>query len=469
MRMSRRIRLDSLTIHPHRQRSEFDEIRHQELIASIEANGLLQPLVVREEGGGWTLVAGERRVRALRELFETERPVRHDGVPLEPGTAPAVSLGELDPLAAEEAEYEENVRRVDLTWDEQVQAEARLVDLRRRQADAKEAPQPTLRDLATEIRGEAKPHDVTSVSESLTLARNLHRPEVKGAKSKKEALKALRLAEQSERNAALAAKLGPEFLGSQHRVLNDDSFVWMKAAVAAGEEFDVILTDPPYGMGADNFGDSGGHTGGTGGSHFYEDNSRWVEDNIPEFFRLAFSLTREDAHLYCFLDLDWWHQYRVWAAAAGWRVFRTPLIWYKPSAYRAPWPEQGPQRKYEICLYAVKGELKCTKLGGDVLTYSPDENLGHAAQKPVALFQDLLSRSVRPGSRVLDPFCGTGPVFEAAHTLKAIATGIELDAGAYAIAARRVAGLVAGPHGSWAGTSAADFVPTGYVPRKETE
>jgi len=38
------------------------------------------------------------------------------------------------------------------------------------------------------------------------------------------------------------------------------------------EVFDVILTDPPYGMGADEFGDSGGLTEG---AHAYKDDEEY--------------------------------------------------------------------------------------------------------------------------------------------------------------------------------------------------
>ena len=78
---------------------------------------------------------------------------------------------------------------------------------------------------------------------------------------------------------------------------------------------------------------------------------------------------------------------------------------------------------------------------GDVLDYPPDSNLGHAAQKPVALFEDLLRRSVLPGQAVLDPFCGSGPVFPAAHVMKVRATGIEMDQASYGIACKRIAAL----------------------------
>jgi len=125
-------------------------------------------------------------------------------------------------------------------------------------------------------------------------------------------------------------------------------------------------------------------------------------------------------------------------AREGWKVFRTPLIWYKPGAYRAPWPTQGPQRKYETILYAVKGSLPVTRLAPDVMLHNPDENMGHMAQKPVELISDLLSRSARPGMKVLDPFCGSGTIFPAAQANLCYATGIELDSGSYGMGLKRL-------------------------------
>jgi DNA modification methylase len=80
---------------------------------------------------------------------------------------------------------------------------------------------------------------------------------------------------------------------------------------------------------------------------------------------------------------------------------------------------------------------------GDVLEYPSDVNLGHAAQKPVALFEDLLRRTCLPGNAVLDPFMGTGTIFTAAHPLKIRAVGVELDPAAYGIALARIEDLQA--------------------------
>ncbi len=59
-------------------RVEFDPEKLQELADSIESHGLINPLVVREIGDGrYELIAGERRLRALRDVLHREKaPVR---------------------------------------------------------------------------------------------------------------------------------------------------------------------------------------------------------------------------------------------------------------------------------------------------------------------------------------------------------------------------------------------------------
>jgi ParB family chromosome partitioning protein len=68
-----RIRLADITPNRFQPRRAFTEPELVELEASLKANGLLQPITVRSQpGGGWELVAGERRFRAAERLGWTE-------------------------------------------------------------------------------------------------------------------------------------------------------------------------------------------------------------------------------------------------------------------------------------------------------------------------------------------------------------------------------------------------------------
>jgi ParB family transcriptional regulator, chromosome partitioning protein len=58
--------LDRIDPNPRQPREAFDEETLQDLTASIEAVGVLQPIVVRPAGERYQIVMGERRVRAAR-------------------------------------------------------------------------------------------------------------------------------------------------------------------------------------------------------------------------------------------------------------------------------------------------------------------------------------------------------------------------------------------------------------------
>lgn len=71
----RLVAVDAIRPNPRQPRTHMDEERLAELADSIRTLGLIQPLIVTEAGGGYTLVAGERRWRASRLAGLTEVPV----------------------------------------------------------------------------------------------------------------------------------------------------------------------------------------------------------------------------------------------------------------------------------------------------------------------------------------------------------------------------------------------------------
>ena len=439
------IPIDSIEVPSNRQRREFDETSMQELITSISetAYGLQHPLVVRTDGSDdrHLLVAGERRLRAIRDVYALGGHIRHGGAVVPDGQVPVVSLGELDPIDAFEAELEENIRRRDLTVVERAQATAALMELRGQQAARAGTPLPSASDIAKEIFDipDSKPkgeygNATNAVRDQLLVAKHAADPEVRKATSLKEAVKIVKKKDEAARAERLAATVGAAYSANNLHLHHADAQEWLRGILPAS--FDVILTDPPYGMGAHEFGDSG-HAA-TAGAHFYDDSyGSWqllMNWFAPESFRLA----KVDAHLYAFCDIDRFEEMRNRMAEAGWTVHRTPLIWHNPDGFRAPWPEHGPQRKYELILYARKGDRKVTAVRGDVLEYRKDPSVGHPAQKPVALLEDLLRRSIRPGDTVLDPFAGSGSTLVACHSLRISCTAVERDAEAYGKALGRL-------------------------------
>ena len=67
--------IDSVHPNPVQPRVVFQIDRLEELAASIRANGIIQPLIVRRHGGQYQMVAGERRWRAAKMAGLAEVPV----------------------------------------------------------------------------------------------------------------------------------------------------------------------------------------------------------------------------------------------------------------------------------------------------------------------------------------------------------------------------------------------------------
>jgi ParB family chromosome partitioning protein len=71
----REVAVQSIRPNPFQPRRTIEPTKLQELADSIQASGLLQPVVVREANGGYELIAGERRWRAVQKLGWPKIPV----------------------------------------------------------------------------------------------------------------------------------------------------------------------------------------------------------------------------------------------------------------------------------------------------------------------------------------------------------------------------------------------------------
>jgi ParB family transcriptional regulator, chromosome partitioning protein len=73
--LSFRVEVDRITPSPFQPRRTFDEAKIEELATSIRNQGIIQPLVVRRNGDGYELIAGERRWRAAMRAGLTHVPI----------------------------------------------------------------------------------------------------------------------------------------------------------------------------------------------------------------------------------------------------------------------------------------------------------------------------------------------------------------------------------------------------------
>jgi len=110
----RMVPLDQIAPNPMQPRQRFDDERLAELAQSVRENGIVQPLVLRRNGGSFTIVAGERRYRAARMAG------------LE--TVPTVIMDNIDDVRLLELALVENIQREDLNPLELAEAYRRLIE-----------------------------------------------------------------------------------------------------------------------------------------------------------------------------------------------------------------------------------------------------------------------------------------------------------------------------------------------------
>ncbi len=108
-----RIGIERIRPQKGQPRKRFDDTSLAELAASIEQQGLIQPIVVRRSGTDFEIVAGERRWRAAQRAGLHEIPV---------------VIKDVAPAAAFELALVENLQRMDLDPIETAQAYQRLID-----------------------------------------------------------------------------------------------------------------------------------------------------------------------------------------------------------------------------------------------------------------------------------------------------------------------------------------------------
>lgn len=110
----RNIPIDNIIPNRFQPRTIFDDSKIEELARTIHTHGIIQPIVVREDGDQFEIIAGERRFRAAKSLGWEE--------------IPAIIKNLSDTETASVALIE-NLQREELTPIEEAMAYAKLLEL----------------------------------------------------------------------------------------------------------------------------------------------------------------------------------------------------------------------------------------------------------------------------------------------------------------------------------------------------
>ena len=431
------------------KKDRFRKNCSEDLIAKLQDSigkypGLLSAPGVKElPSGDYELVFGETRLRAIEGMHDLGQAVFYNGRELEEGEIPVLvlvgGLGELELLTAE---LEENTLREGFTFLEESAAIARIAALQQKLLDIN-TPLDSEKEESVKISNEAIKLTTAQIFEGA--ADSNHTKQVKlavvvakavteggalgnllaGATNANEANKIIQKHKESEQRVVLANAQGKTFSSDKHTVLHGDCLEEMKKITA---RFDVCLTDPIYGIGANKFADGGGKIKGS--SHDYDDSPETFRKVMPEALKLMTKLMKPAAHIYIACDIRNYFLIREYLEAASdktnpWKIPNAPIIQYKLAGGRVPYPGYTFRRSWEMWIYAYRGDKQEYQLINDVIECVSDKTETIGAAKPVDLLKTFLRRSCMPGNTVLDFMAGSGGILKACHELKLLCTAIE--------------------------------------------
>ena len=417
----------------NRQRRELEGI--EELAESIRVNGLINPIVITREH---VLVAGERRLTAHKHLGFDSIAVQY--------------ADDLDEVQLHLIELEENVRRIDLPWQDHVAAVSRFHEIKSEQArlaadqwsqedtasalgmsqtvvarhlmvkraidegvkDVVEAPKfsvaanfaqrmmerrkgAALRDLTKELSGETSPASpaVTAVSGPGVI---------------------------TESDVA-AATIIPAAPASRYaEIINTNFLHWAKDV--REQPYNLIHCDFPYGV---NAGDTRGQSSAKvlGG---YEDGMEVYFELLGGLIKYQDRFISPSAHMIFWFSMKYYSQTVEMLREAGWRVDDFPLIWHRSdNAGILPDAQRGPRRTYETALFCTRGDRKIVKAVANSVAGVTTKEF-HMSEKPKPVLEHFFRMLVDESTVLLDPTCGSGNAVKVAEAMGANwATGLELN------------------------------------------
>jgi len=369
-----------------RQRRELTKI--PELADDIKRDGLINPIVVGR--GDLTLITGERRLEAFK-LLKRE-------------TILCQYFDELDYPTRRKIELAENVKRVNLTWQEIMDAVTEYHQLKCSE-DKDWTHEQTADDLGMD-RG--------NVTHYLTVSERAETDEsVRGHKLFSTARNIVQRTKEREWETIRRELLDDPITDKD--IINDDFTEWVKTY--KGPPFNFLHCDFPFGIGTDKM--QQGHSVAEHGGYDDTEENYWrlldvLCANIDK-------LCTEKAHIMFWFSM---HHYdktlKFFAEHSNFRIDQFPLVWIKTDNTGVlNDPNRGPRRIYETCLFGSRGDRKIVSAVSNAYGAPTDRSIDHMSPKPEPVLHYFFRMFIDKNSYVLDPTCGSGTALCAAESLGA--------------------------------------------------
>jgi DNA modification methylase len=277
--------------------------------------------------------------------------------------------------------------------------------------------------------------DRSTLAKDLVLAQALDSfPELSDCKNKAEMNRVLKGMVRDYTNEVKAAEVdakmsdGPKIQLCNSYVVGD---FFEKEPALPANAFNFIEIDPPYGIDLTSFfGDKRGL------SHSADNYTEKAADEYPAFlselFRRCYRVAAAGCWGICWFSPEPWFE-TVYQAivSAGFFCRRNFGFWLKP--YNTSFC-QNPMlllsMGYDAFFYFRKGVSELQKPGRpSVYEFKqvPSGSKIHPAERPIEMYEELITTFVAPGARMLVPFVGSGNQLLAAANKRVAAVGYDLS------------------------------------------
>jgi len=373
------------------------------LAESIETFGQLQPVILKPNSDHLTydLVDGLHRLTAIRDVLKTE-------------TIEAIFTDELDPITLRKIELEVNVQRIEMSWQERVQAIAELHALE--MESNPNASQMSVANLAGVSQRD--------VSQAIQLSAALRLfPELADAKSLNQAMSRANAKAKRVLRVHDVKENIIDYETIKDKIILADSVEHIKTLPDG--IFDAVITDPPFGI---NYDDRKART--EGGDTSYQDDAESYERLLsmaPDIYRVI----KPDGWLIWFLGVSWYERAKATFRQAGFIVDEIPVIWDRSDGRSfTSRPDRYFARAYDIALHCLKGSPEIIQRGKpNIIRATPIGNTEREllVERPVELYAELIRRLTVKGETVADFFVGSGSCLAAAANMGRDFYGCELN------------------------------------------
>ena len=398
-----------------RQRRELTGI--DELASSIDRIGQIQPIVITRDN---VLVAGERRLTAIKQLANRN--------------VACVYIDQLSDFERQLVEYEENISRLGLSWQDTCRSILGMHNLLK-----SNDPNWSIADTAAKLGvSPATVSDRINVATYLAAGVELvaNAPLYSTAKGIVQRMQSRQVAAESSKiEAFLAAKPLATPLETAIAAANGDPVAQLSQAYLAqqdtssglifcdnfnewapnydGKKFNFIHCDFPYGVGMHKSDQGAGDSYGT-----YEDSPDIYWALIDTMLNYLDNFCEESAHLMFWFSMDY-YQSTYDRLSSRFTVNPFPLVWVKSdNSGILPDANRGPRRTYETAFLASRGDRKIIKAVSNHIA-APIQRGNHMSEKPQAVLHHFFRMLVDNTTDILDPTCGSGSAIRAARALDA--------------------------------------------------